>query len=58
MTIRALCRLYGRLPHEILALTPEQLGLALECMAAGEAHDQRMISRQKPGSVQGVVVLG
>ena len=45
------------MPHEVLMLTPEQLTLALEVMAAGEAHDIRAINRMT-GGVQPVVVLG
>ena len=39
----SLAHRYGRLPHELLALTPAQLGLALAAHAAGvQAAAERM----------------
>ena len=37
----ALARRAGKWPHEVLALTPEQLALALQCWDAERAYTAR-----------------
>ncbi len=57
LTIDAIARCYGRLPHEILELDPYELGIALLCYQTGVAQRASLASRQG-GPVFPVVVMG
>lgn len=51
MVLDAIARRYGRLPHEVAALSPEQLALATEALSAGRAEANRramIASRDTP----------
>ena len=38
-------RRYGRLPHEILSLTPWQISLAMQCREQADATSAQLINR-------------
>lgn len=48
-------RMWGKLPHELLALSPEDFGLNLVCLSAWDRHIADQIRRVKP---MGVIDLG
>ena len=57
LVIDGIARCYGRLPHEILDLTPYQLGIAWLCYQTTKSHMASQAERQK-GPVFPVIVMG
>lgn len=51
---------YGKFPHQVLALTPFEFGLALQCLDAGQAAADRRCAQINAagGMVFPAIVLG
>ena len=48
LLVDALAKRYGKWPHEVLALDPEQLGYALACAQQADATRSQMVERVHP----------
>ena len=61
LQVDRLAKRYGRLPHEILELSPWEISLAIECANQADATSAQMIERirnQPGGMIFPVVTVG
>lgn len=55
LTIDAIARRYGKLPHEVLDLDPWQLGLAFQCVQQAAASAAQTVQRMAQANQGGLV---
>ena len=55
LTLDAIARRYGVLPHQVLELSPWDLGLAYQCVQQAAASAAQTVQRMQQGSQGGLV---